>query len=250
MSTLATLQSNVAGVLGLDFDATNPGNADGPRLLGWANDAVVDMLERTHCYIAISSMTMTPGTGDYSLDADILAIEDMFLTSGSSNFRVRRMSTTDLINLRLFSVTTSPTQMYAVNGANMLMVYPTPLQADTLTIYYVPRPTPLANPSDDPSLAGFGGVPSEFHYGLELYMMWKAAAMFNDESSSNGESYRREYLGDPTAPPGAEQRDGFVGTMNKNMRRKGGKHLAGILLPSKRRWGYAPNPGVDTGSLY
>jgi len=250
MSTLATLQSDVAGVLGLDFDAASPANGDGPRLLGWANDAVIDILQRTHCYIALSTMAMTPGTGDYDLDSDILAIEDMYLSSSGSNSRVRRLSTTDLLGLRVDSVNSSPAQVYAVNGANMLMVYPTPLQADTLTIYYVPRPTPLANPTDDPSVAGFGGIPPEFHYGLELYMMWKAAAMFDDESSSNGESYRREYLGDPTAPPGTEQRDGFVGTMKKNMRRKGGKHLAGILLPSKRRWGYAPNPGVDTGGLY
>jgi hypothetical protein len=59
-------------------------------------------------------------------------------------------------------------------------------------------------------------------------MMWKAAEMFDDESSSNGETYRRMYLGDPNTPPGTEQRDGFIGTMKKDMRRKGGKHLAGV----------------------
>lgn len=208
------------------------------------------MLRRTHCYISEATLTMTAGVGDYTLDSAILAIEDVFLTSGGSNFRVRRMSTTDLINLRMFQVTTAPTQMYSMNGTNMIMFYPTPSQADTITVYYVPRPTALANASDDPSSASLGGIPSEFHYGLELYMMWKAGDAFDDESSSSGESYRRMYLGDPTAPPGTEQRDGFIGTMKKDIRRKGGKHLAGVLIPPRGRRIYIPQPGFDVGSQY
>jgi hypothetical protein len=81
-------------------------------------------------------------------------------------------------------------------------------------------------------------------------MQWKAGDAFDDESSSNGETYRRMYLGDPTAPPGSEQRDGFIGTMKKDMRRKGGKHLAGISIPPRSRRIYVANPGVDVGSSY
>ena len=250
MSTLATLQSDVAGVLGLDFDAANPTNADGPRLLGWANDAVIDVLRRTHVYVTSATMTCTAGVGDYNLDSNILAIEDIYSTSTGANYRLRRLSTTDLVNLRLFSVTTSPEQMYSISGANMLMLYPAPLLADTITIYYVPRPTALASGTDDPSTLSLGGIPSEFHYGLELYMMWKAADAFDDESSSSGESYRRLYLGDPTARPGSEQADGFIGTMKKDIRRKGGKHLGPVLIPPRSRRIYVANPGVDTGSQY
>ena len=253
MSTLSTLQSDVAGVLGLDFDSTAPSNGDGPRLLGWANDAVTDMLMRTHCYIKSETITLTAGTGDYDLqstNAEILAIEDIYTTSSGANFRMRRLSTTDLIGLRLYQVNTAPVTMYAISGANLLLVYPTPLQADTLTIYYVPRPTALSATTDDPSSVTLGGIPKEYHYGLELYMMWKAGDAFDDESSSSGESYRRMYLGDPTAPPGTEQRDGFVGTMKKNIRKKGGKHLAGTLIPPRNRRIYIPQPGVDVGSQY
>jgi hypothetical protein len=250
MSTLATLQTDVSGVLGLDFDVNNPANGDGPRLKGWANDAVVDMLRRTHCYVTSATMSLTSGQGDYTLDTGILAIEDIYTTSSGSNFRLSRKSSTDLVNLRLFSVTTSPEQMYALSGANLLMLYPSPLQADVLTIYYVPRPTALSNATDDPSTLSLGGIPSEFHYGLELYVQWKAGDAFDDESSSSGESYRRMYLGDPTAAPGTEQRDGFIGTMKKDMRRKGGKHLAGIQIPPRGRRIYVANPGVDTGSQY
>jgi len=195
-------------------------------------------------------MNLTTGQGDYNLDTSILAIEDIYTTSGSANFRLTRKSSTDLVNLRLFSVTTSPEQLYALSGANLLMLYPAPLQADVLTIYYVPRPTALSSATDDPSTNSLGGIPSEFHYGLELYMQWKAADAFDDESSSNGETYKRMYLGDPTAPPGTEQRDGFIGTMKKDLRRKGGKHLGGIQIPPRSRRIYVPNPGVDTGSQF
>jgi hypothetical protein len=248
MSTLATLRSDVAGVLGLDYDATAPTTGDGPRLTAWANDAVIDVLRKTHCYVAAATMSLTSGQGDYTLDANILAIEDIYTTSSGSNFRLTRKSSTDLLSLRMFSVTGSPEQFYALSGLNLLMLYPTPLQTDSLTVYYVPRPTALSGNTDDPSTASLGGIPSEFHYGLELYMQWKAGETFDDESSSNGESYRRQYLGDPTAPPGTLQRDGFIGTMKKDMRRKGGKHLAGVQIPPRGRRSYAANPGVDTGS--
>lgn len=217
---------------------------------GWANDAVVDMLKRTHCYIQSATMSMTVGQGDYRLDSSILAIDDVYMTSGTQSFRATRMSTTDLMNLRLFQVVTAPVTKYALAGADLLMVFPTPAQTDTLTIYYVPRPTALANPTDDPSSSTLGGIPSEYHYGIELYMMWKAGDAFDDESSSSGESYRRMYLGDPTAPPGTEQRKGFLGEMRRDLRDKGGKHLAGITLPPKTRRQYLPLPGVDAGSQY
>jgi len=200
--------------------------------------------------VSLATLTLTANQGDYELDSSILAIEDLFLTSGGANFRVRRLATTDLINLRLFSVTSAPIQMYALAGSNLLQVYPTPQQADTLNIYYVPRPSPMASPTDDPSTDTFGGISPEYHYGIELYMQWKAGDAFDDASSSNGETYRRLYLGDPTAPPGTEQRFGFIGTMKRDMRVKGGKHVQGILIPPRNRRIYIPQPGFDVGSQY
>lgn len=253
MSTLNTLQSDVAGVLGLDFDAANPGNGDGPRLKGWANDAVLDMLRRTRCYVTTDTLNLTSGTGDYdllTLKPSWLEILDIYSTSGGANFRLQRLNPTDLINLRLFSVTSSPEKMWALEGANLLMFYPSPLAADQVTVYYVPKPTAMSNTTDDPSSATFGGIPTEFHYGLELYMQWKAADAFDDESSQNGETYRRMYLGDPTARPGSAQGKGFIGTMREDILRKGGRHMGPALIPPRSRRIYVQNPGVDVGSLY
>lgn len=249
MSTLATLEGDVAGVLGLDFTSTDLTAGDAPRLTGWANDAVIDMLLRTHCYISTTTLNLASGTGDYQLDSGILAITDLYQTSSGAQFRLRRLASTDLINLRLFSVATSPVQMYATDGANLLMLYPAPQNStDTLSFYYVPKPTPMSSGTHDPSNTTYGGIPTEFHYGLELYMQWKAGDAFDDATSGQGETYRREYLGDPTAPPGTEQRFGFIGTMKRDLRNKGGKHLGGVLLPPRSRRIYVPNPGVDVGA--
>ena len=79
MSTLATLQGNVAGVLGLDYDSSSPSSGDGPRLLGWANDGVIDLLIRTHCYIKSANFTLTAGTGQISLQS----LGDVLQTWGS-----------------------------------------------------------------------------------------------------------------------------------------------------------------------
>lgn len=206
------------------------------------------MLLQTHCFIAKATMAMTANIGDYELDSGILAIEDIFLASGTTNYLVRRSTTTDLMNRRLFAISSSTVQRYAVNGANMLMVYPTPTQADSLTVYYVPRPSVLSVAGDDPATKA--GIPSEFHYGLELYMQWKAGDAFDDASSNQGETYRREYLGDPTAPPGTPQRYGFIGKMKRDLRGKGGKHLAEIQIPPRNRRNVIPSPGTDVGSLY
>jgi hypothetical protein len=237
-------------VLGLDFDANNPTSGDGPRLTGWANDAVVDMLKRTHCFIQSATMTMTSGQGDYRLDSSILAIDDVYMTSGTQSFRATRMSTTDLLNARLFQVVTAPITRYALAGADLLMVFPTPSLPDVMTIYYVPRPSLLVNSTDDPSSSTLGGIPSEYHYGLELYMQWKAGDAFDDESSQSGETYRRQYVGDPSAAPGTDARKGFIGEMKRDLRDKGGKHLGAIVLPPRTRRTYIPLPGVDMGSQY
>lgn len=251
MTQLSTLCGDVAAEIGLNVNTSDLTQGDGPFLVSKANEAVLDMLLRTHVYVTGPfTITLTSGVGDYTLDSSILAIEDMYLVSSGANFRIRRLSSTDLLNLRLFSVTTSPIQMYAVQGASLLQVYPAPLLADTLQCYYVPRPTAMtaAGPTNDPSTTTYGGIPPEYHPGLELYMMWKAATAFDDGSSSNGEAYRRLYLGDPTAPPGSEQKWGFIGTMKRDLRGKGGKHLAGIVIPPRNRRIYVPNPGVDVGS--
>jgi hypothetical protein len=158
-------------------------------------------------------MALTAGSSDYTLPTAILDIQDLYDTSSDQDYPLERRPVEELLRYRLNSDESSPAKIYALNGANLLMVYPTPASADTLTVYYVPRPTALSTGSDDPSSATLGGIPSEYHFGIELYAYWKAADYDDDQSSAQGTRYKEEY----------EQ---FIARMRRDLMQKGGRRLA------------------------
>jgi hypothetical protein len=84
--------------------------------------------------------------------------------------------------------------LYALNGADLLMLFPTPVSADVLTVYYVPLPTEMSASGNDPTSATYGGIPVEYHPALEEYAKWKMADYDDDSSSSMGAAYQAEYL--------------------------------------------------------
>jgi hypothetical protein len=162
------------------------------RIDGWVNDAILDILRKTRCYVRADTMTMTANEKDYDLSSLVLVIMEMELTGNYAAFD--RVSGDELRRLRRSSVATdTTTYKYALEGANLVMVYPTPSSAVSIDIYYVPRPTALSAPADDPSAPTFGGVPAEFHEGIELYAMWKAADFDDDQTSAQGQRYKEAY---------------------------------------------------------
>lgn len=87
--------------------------------------------------------------------------------------------------------TSYPASAYALAGANLLMVWPTPSGADVITIYQTPRPTALSVSSDDPSTASLGGIATEYHKAIEWYMSWQAAD--SEDAEDKGDHYRQLY---------------------------------------------------------
>jgi hypothetical protein len=73
------------------------------------------------------------------------------------------------------------------------MLYPTPSTADTIKLYYVPRPTAMSTGTDDPSTATFGGIPPEFHRAIVKYTEAEAADYRDDQTSQHGDRYRADY---------------------------------------------------------
>ena len=187
---LSDLWSAVSNRIGnLDSAVT----ADQARMTSWANQAVVNVLRRTKCYVVSATTSLTAGTGDYTLDADILLSTNVYLTSQGTSWPLERISTEELLDLRHQNVSaSSPVQYYALNGANMLMVHPIPSSADTLTFYYVPRPAALTTGTDDLSGSTFG-IPAEYHKAVEFYMCAEAADDDDDQSSAQGQRYRDLY---------------------------------------------------------
>lgn len=191
MSTLAQFRTAVTAKIGLDNTASS---AEQGYVDTWLNEGVVRVLMDTQCYVVSGTTTLTSGTGDYTLDAAVLDIVSVYISSSNPSKPLTRLTPHEILLLRQGSSTnSSPASAFAVNGANMLMVWPTPASADTLTFYYIPRPTAMSSASHDPSNATYGGVPSEYHKAVEFYACWQAADYDDDQSSAQGERYRQQY---------------------------------------------------------
>lgn len=219
MATLTTLRNVVASKIGLDNAAGN----EQTLMDEWINQGIVDILLKTRCYVDSADMATQVGVGDYDLDTDILTILEMFLVSGGSTYSLERVTPNELIDMkRRTAAASGPSLYYAVMGSNMLSIYPTPSSVDTITVYYVPRPSALSAGGDDPSTAAKGGIPLEYHSGIEYYALWQAGDYADDGSSENGLTYQMQY-------------EKVLQDIRKNQARKGGSRLAPARVGMRRR---------------
>ena len=189
---LADIRNEVSRVIGLD---TTAAGADETLVDQWANEGVLDILQETRCYVAAAETTVTAGQGDYTLDSDILHVVDLHLTSSGVTYRLKQVSPQMLLDMRVTanSQASSPISHFAVSGSNLLMLYPVPSTADTIKLYYVPRPTVMSSGTHDPSTTTYGGIPSEFHRAIVKYVEAEAADYRDDQTSQHGDRYRADY---------------------------------------------------------
>lgn len=194
MSTLGNLRNAVALKIGMD---NTVGSAEQQLIDSWLNEAVVDVLMRTHCFVANCDATLTAGSPNHTLDARILVAMTLHSSSSGTLGQCVQLSADELINRRVrdpLSSTSGGRLYYAVYGDNMLLVYPTPTAATVISFYYVPRPSaPMTLTTDDPSTPALGGIPVEFHKALEYYALWQGGDYDDDKSSEQGERYRGLY---------------------------------------------------------
>jgi len=186
VATLADLRRVVSGKLGLD----NTDGSDEQLLMdGWASEAVLQILLATHCRVTLATVSLIAGVKDYELPTGIIAINKVINASGEP---LERVSPEAIYDLRRASASApSSVYRYAVDGANLLMVWPTPAAADTLTLYHVPRPTALESGGDDPSQPDFGGIPAEHHKAIEYWMLAEGADYDENRAKDQGDGYRK-----------------------------------------------------------
>ncbi len=153
------------------------------------NEGVTDVLLRTDCKVISGTLTETSGTGDYTLDSSILRVVGWSWTSSGTVYTPDRVSVVEMLRLRQNNSTTGGTpSAWAQAGANLLMVYPSPTAADTITIYYVPEPVVLSAAADTPS-----EIPDWGHPAVEKYALAALASYDDDASSAQGQRYRDDY---------------------------------------------------------
>lgn len=188
MSTLTDFRSRISAKLGLD----NTVAGDQPLIDSWVNEGVAEVLTRSRVNVAVATMTLTAAAYDYTLPTQILALDEIFIADSVSSvlYRMNRKSAQEILDMRIGSQLQGapPVRFYALNGTSLLMVFPTPAAADTLTIYYVPRPATLSAGADTPS-----DIPSEWQKVIEYYGLWQGAQYINDAPSQNGNTYRALY---------------------------------------------------------
>jgi hypothetical protein len=133
--------------------------------------------------------------GDYNLPSSALAFKSLWVSPASGQTAdLTRASSADIISRRRYAAVAVAPYLYSLEGANLLMLYPDAQSAsDLLEGIYVPRPTKMSGAADDPSVAGFGGVPEEFHPALEEYVKWQAADWDDDTSSKVGQRYQENW---------------------------------------------------------
>ena len=206
--------------LGLDTTASSTEETLVDR---WLNEGVVDVLLRARVNVNCGDLTLTADTWKYTLPTTALAIQDIIYTAedGTTGTWVR-VTPADILRFRTATPATgSRVRYYALNGNDLLMVYPTPSSADTLTIYYVPRPTAMSASSHDPSNETYGGIPSEYHKAIELFALAQAAEYTDHQPSQFGARYKAEY-------------EGKLVEIKRAIRHKGGRSLGPAIVGKSR----------------
>ena len=231
MATLTNLRTRVYSRLGLD--STSSGN-DETETTAYLNEAIVDILLQTDCYVTSTTIALSAGTSDYTLSASIIKIKEASVTSGNNTYRVEQVSPSDILDMRRGNTSSSPSTFYAIDGANLLMVFPTPSASDTMTVYQVPRPTSMSSGAHDSSNATYGGIPDEFAPAIAAYTCWKMADREDDRTSQNGQLYFAEY------------QEYWIPKIRKYVNTKGNVALPPARLKRRRRW-VANNPSADLG---
>lgn len=165
------LIARVAASAGLD-DTT--GSEERTLMEEWANEGVVEVLLATKIRVEIGLMPLTIGEDEYRMDTDMLAVFNQVPYSDDYfNFDVVTLE--DMNHLRATnSAASPPTRAIAIEG-DLLIVWPTPTQAETIKFFFLQKPAPMTNDAHDPSTSTYGGIPDQHHRAIEAYMLWQAA---------------------------------------------------------------------------
>lgn len=242
---LGDARTRVSGEVGL----SNKSASSEQKLIdGWWNDGVVQFLMETKCFIKQFDMLLTAGVADYDLPTNLLAFKELEIVPGDgSTARILEpLSTHEVKERRRFPSSGFQPIGYSVEGWNLLMLSTSVVSSsDQLTGLYVPRPTPMTDPTHDPSNPTYGGIPTEFHETLVQYPLWKSA-IWDDDISSAG--FGRRYALSLGTTYQTAWENGIKDAKMKLAKRKGVRWAPARPGGQRRRLMYMPpTPGTDTG---
>ena len=212
MATLALIRSRVSAKLKLDNTAAS---GDQTLVDSWANEAIVDILAKTHCTVRWSTLNLTSGQAINKMPTQPLAILDITTAGPAYTGSLRRLPL-DELNQRRIQSNSPPARYYSLEGFDLLILYPTPGTGEVLTIFYVPTPTTYDTASKD---TVFTEVPVQWHKSIEWYCLREGADMDDNQNKKMGMMAEAQY-----------QRS--LVDIKKAMRRQGGSVLP-IAIPHR-----------------
>ena len=168
-TTLAQFRTRIAAKTAL----SNTTAADQGMIDDLVNMAYEDVVRRTSCKVGTTTISLSASTGDYTIPTSYLHIMEVYTTTSGQSYSMQRTTAEDIIRRRIGVSTgfsSSPARYYATQGIDLLLVWPTPSAADSLSVYYVARPTALSASADLPS-----AIPAEFHQLIEYKACAEAA---------------------------------------------------------------------------
>ena len=149
-----------------------------------ANSGVVYVLMETHIFVQIGTVTLTAGVGDYRTDHSMLAIRNKEISGDAGVHTLEQVSFETLLDYRRVSAS-SPARYFAIQGHDLFSVAGDPTTAETITYFYVPKPSEMSSGSHDWTTATYGGLPSWAQDAVEAYMLWRCARR-NDKERGMG----------------------------------------------------------------
>jgi hypothetical protein len=189
---LADYRQRVAFAIG----ATTSNASELDLIDDYVNEGVVKFLEATKVNVLTAVLGVTAGSGDYTLDTDILAFTDVWYEPADrEQLLLEPVDSREIQRMRRIqeALDSSP-RYYAVPGAHLLLLHPLPSSDDDLLhILYVPRPAAMSATADSPADALKGNVPYEYHDVIEAYAKWKVAQQFEHRPSEYGLTFNAEY---------------------------------------------------------
>jgi hypothetical protein len=222
-ATFVDLQTSVADKLRLDIvnDA-----AMLARVKVWINQVYMQACTETQGKETFCQLTLTAGVSSYTMPSDVWEINQMVLTPASDSVPggpLECVTLGDLLTRRAGSPSGSPT-CYAMVGETDYEVSPIPDAADTLTVWYVAKPSKLITDTDTPFLPE--------PYGSKLIEYGALAEGADYKLDPRREEYRQIY----------EQ---WLARYRIHLRRRGGG--VALQIPRYRQTSLVPHtPSTDT----
>jgi hypothetical protein len=203
----------------------------------YVNEGIEQFLTASKVTVRTAALAVTAGTGDYTLDTDILSFESAWYapSDNSTPVLLEPVSPRQIEQARRVETTagTAP-RHFALAGADLLMLYPTPASDDDLLhILYVPRPDVMSLTADSPASSAFGSIPAEYHYAIEAYAKWKTGESEEHQPSQFGQVFKAQY-------------QEAVGLARASAAKKSGVYRGGVVIGRRRPATYT-SPGVDDG---